>query len=67
MIVVVVVMVTLTLMEGKSLIVSEEKRYRKRKSKTGKWSIVFVIGVILLLYVAFLLSLRVEQVQSVLR
>ncbi len=56
MIVVVVVMVTLTLMEGKSLIVSAGKEIQKRKSKTGKWSIVFVIGVILLLYVAFLLS-----------
>ena len=48
MIVVVVVMVTLTLMEGKSLdSFAAGKEIQEKKIKTGKWSIVFVIGVIL--------------------
>lgn len=49
-IVVVVVMVTLTLMEGKSLdSFAAGKEIQEKKIKTGKWSIVFVIGIILVI------------------
>ncbi len=53
-IVVVVVMVTLTIMEGKSLdSFAAGKEIQEKKIRTGKWSIVFVIGIILAIYGVF--------------
>ena len=53
-IVVVVVMVTLTIMEGKSLdSFAAGKEIQEKKIRTGKWSIVFVIGIILVIYGVF--------------
>lgn len=53
-IVVVVVMITLTIMEGKSLdSFAAGKEIQEKKIRTGKWSIVFVIGIILAIYGVF--------------